>query len=150
MSRREWGSGSVMHLNDGRLSPWGACIDIGVTPSGKRRRITRWFPSQVEAEAALVAMKAGEVPSNRKKRRVLSAASEWAAVRKPRRKAGIGRRLRFSILERDGFACRYCGARAPRAELQVDHILPRAKGGTNHPDNLVTACRDCNAGKSAR
>jgi hypothetical protein len=33
--------------------------------------------------------------------------------------------------------------------LEVDHIHPRSKGGTDHPDNLVTACWDCNAGKRA-
>lgn len=58
--------------------------------------------------------------------------------------------VRFGILERDGFACRYCGARAPDAELVVDHVVPVAAGGTDDPTNLVTACQDCNAGKSDR
>jgi HNH endonuclease len=56
---------------------------------------------------------------------------------------------RFRILTRDGFRCRYCGARAPDAELQVDHIHPRSRGGRDNDDNLVTACRRCNVGKSA-
>lgn len=59
--------------------------------------------------------------------------------------------LRFQILERDGFRCRYCGASAgDGAVLHVDHIHPRAFGGSDDPENLVTACHECNIGKSAR
>lgn len=54
---------------------------------------------------------------------------------------------RFEILTRDGFTCRYCGRKPPEVELEIDHINPRSKGGTNHLSNLITACRDCNAGK---
>jgi hypothetical protein len=62
--------------------------------------------------------------------------------------ATIGSRLRFNILARDGFRCRYCGRR-PESwnELHVDHIKPRAKGGTNEESNLIAACEDCNRGK---
>lgn len=57
--------------------------------------------------------------------------------------------LRFSILYRDGFACRYCGDRPPRKQLKVDHVMSVADGGPlTDPDNLVTACTTCNAGKS--
>ena len=59
----------------------------------------------------------------------------------------ISKRLRFQILERDGFACRYCGAAAPHTVLHVDHVLAVKSGGTNDPENLVTSCRDCNLGK---
>lgn len=58
-------------------------------------------------------------------------------------------RERFAILKRDNFACRYCGAKAPDVKLHVDHVHPRSLGGTNDPSNLVTACEDCNMGKSA-
>lgn len=61
----------------------------------------------------------------------------------------ISKRLRFEILKRDGSACRYCGAMAPDAKLTVDHVTPVALGGSDEPSNLVTACRDCNAGKSS-
>lgn len=57
--------------------------------------------------------------------------------------------VRFNILERDCFRCRYCGA-GPEARLQIDHIMPRARGGTDDPDNLATACWACNNGKSDR
>lgn len=62
----------------------------------------------------------------------------------------IGSRLRFQILERDGYRCRYCGRGAPGVTLHVDHVHPQSKNGTDDPDNLVTACEDCNLGKGAR
>lgn len=61
----------------------------------------------------------------------------------------ISKRLRYEILRRDNHACRYCGATAPGATLQIDHVVAAALGGTDEPSNLVTACRDCNSGKSA-
>ena len=54
------------------------------------------------------------------------------------------------MLQRDGFACVYCGAAPPDCQLQVDHVRPVATGGTNDPDNLVAACGDCNLGKASR
>lgn len=61
----------------------------------------------------------------------------------------IGKKARFEIFKRDGFACQYCGATPPRALLQVDHIIPVALEGTNDSDNLITACQECNLGKGA-
>jgi hypothetical protein len=58
-------------------------------------------------------------------------------------------KLRFFILRRDGFRCVYCGRGAPDAELEVDHAIPRSSGGSDKPENLVTACSECNSGKSA-
>lgn len=61
----------------------------------------------------------------------------------------VSRRLRFEILRRDGHTCRYCGAKAPDVTLTVDHVIPVALGGGDDPRNLVTACTDCNSGKSS-
>lgn len=61
----------------------------------------------------------------------------------------VSRRLRYEILRRDDYACRYCGGRAPDVQLTVDHILPVALGGSDEADNLVAACAACNAGKSS-
>jgi 5-methylcytosine-specific restriction endonuclease McrA len=56
--------------------------------------------------------------------------------------------LRFTILRRDGFKCRYCGATPQEKELTVDHVKSVADGGPlTDPKNLVTACKDCNGGK---
>ncbi len=60
----------------------------------------------------------------------------------------IPKSLRFRILKRDAFKCCYCGKSAEAgAILHVDHIITRCSGGTNDPDNLTTACADCNHGK---
>jgi len=54
--------------------------------------------------------------------------------------------LRRVILERDHYACRYCGQEA----MQADHVIPRSQGGTDIPDNLVAACEYCNKSKGGR
>ena len=57
--------------------------------------------------------------------------------------------LRFEILKRDNYRCQMCGVTAKDgAALEIDHITPVAKGGTNDADNLQVLCRECNAGKS--
>lgn len=61
-----------------------------------------------------------------------------------------GKRTRFEVFKRDGFACRYCGAQPPDVVLVVDHIVPVAEGGPSTIDNLNTACEPCNQGKAAR
>lgn len=61
----------------------------------------------------------------------------------------VSKRLRYEILRRDNNTCRYCGQSAPDVKLTVDHVVPTALGGSDDPSNLVAACKDCNAGKSA-
>lgn len=61
----------------------------------------------------------------------------------------IGNKLRYQVLRRDNYTCRYCGAFAPVAKLVVDHVTPRKHGGPDALENLVTACDPCNSGKSA-
>jgi hypothetical protein len=62
-------------------------------------------------------------------------------------RTAIGKTLRFNIFKRDLFSCQYCGATPPSVVLEIDHIHPVSKGGTNDSDNLITACFDCNRGK---
>lgn len=57
---------------------------------------------------------------------------------------------RFEVFKRDGFTCQYCVRRTPEVVLEVDHIIPRAEGGSDGTENLLTACWDCNRGKGAR
>lgn len=61
----------------------------------------------------------------------------------------VSKRTRYEVLKRDNHTCRYCGGSAPDVKLTVDHVTPIALGGSDKPDNLVAACRDCNAGKSS-
>lgn len=63
--------------------------------------------------------------------------------------SAVGSGLRFRILKRDGFSCRYCGRHGRDVELHVDHVVPRSRGGTNDPTNLVASCAECNLGKGA-
>lgn len=62
----------------------------------------------------------------------------------------IPKRARFEVFKRDSFKCQYCGKCAPDVILHVDHIDPVSKGGNNDIMNLITACVDCNLGKSDR
>lgn len=56
----------------------------------------------------------------------------------------IPRKLRHQVFQRDGYRCRECGASKDETSLEIDHIVPVAKGGTNDIDNLQTLCRECN------
>jgi len=58
--------------------------------------------------------------------------------------------LRFTVLQRDGFACQYCGGTPQRGYLlHVDHVVPVIEGGRTVGENLITACWLCNLGKGA-
>lgn len=62
----------------------------------------------------------------------------------------VSRRLR--IFQRDRFCCVYCANVFPEAELTLDHVQPRVKGGDHSDGNLVTCCKACNelkAGEAA-
>ncbi len=62
----------------------------------------------------------------------------------------LSKKIRFEVFKRDSFTCQYCGRKAPEVILEVDHIVPVSKGGTDDLLNLITSCRECNAGKSNR
>ncbi|HNX03971.1 MAG TPA: HNH endonuclease [Opitutales bacterium] len=55
-----------------------------------------------------------------------------------------------SIFARDDHTCQYCGRRFQEAELSIDHVIPRERGGRNTWENLVTACKSCNNRKANR
>ena len=60
----------------------------------------------------------------------------------------LSKKLRFEVFKRDKFTCQYCGEKAPNVVLEVDHITPVSKKGTDELFNLITSCFDCNRGKS--
>jgi len=62
----------------------------------------------------------------------------------------IAQGVRFNVLRRDKFTCRYCGKGSPDAVLHLDHVKPYSIGGEDTEENLVTACQDCNYGKGAK
>lgn len=58
------------------------------------------------------------------------------------------RRFRALVLDRDGEKCAYCGA--SDVSLQLDHVIPQSRGGSDHPENLTPACKPCNTSKGAK
>jgi 5-methylcytosine-specific restriction endonuclease McrA len=60
-----------------------------------------------------------------------------------RSRASLSRR---AVFVRDDFECQYCG----RAAENVDHVIPRSRGGGHTWDNVVAACRPCNSRKENR
>lgn len=62
-------------------------------------------------------------------------------------------RVRFSrlnIYARDNDTCQYCGLQLSRAELNLDHVVPRAQGGRTSWENVVCSCIECNLAKGGR
>jgi 5-methylcytosine-specific restriction endonuclease McrA len=53
---------------------------------------------------------------------------------------------RRAVFARDGHRCQYCGASAEN----IDHVIPKSKGGRHAWDNVVAACRPCNTAKRDR
>ena len=62
----------------------------------------------------------------------------------------VSNKMRFAIYERDGYRCRKCGASGQYANLEIDHIVPIAKGGKSTYHNLQTLCHRCNVEKGDR
>jgi 5-methylcytosine-specific restriction endonuclease McrA len=51
---------------------------------------------------------------------------------------------RRAVFARDDWTCQYCGS---RANLTVDHVIPRSKGGPSSWENIVASCAPCNRRK---
>jgi len=60
----------------------------------------------------------------------------------------ISKRIRFEVFKRDSFTCQYCGNKPPGIILELDHLKPVSKKGTDNINNLITSCFNCNRGKS--
>jgi 5-methylcytosine-specific restriction endonuclease McrA len=57
---------------------------------------------------------------------------------------------RKNILMRDRYTCQYCGASGSAANLTLDHVIPRSRGGGSSWENLATCCHPCNNKKGNR
>lgn len=55
---------------------------------------------------------------------------------------------RRNVFLRDKHTCQYCAKVFPENELNLDHVLPRDKGGKTTWDNIVTSCIRCNTKKA--
>jgi ATP adenylyltransferase len=58
--------------------------------------------------------------------------------------------LKYEVLKRAQFHCELCGIAADKKALEVDHIIPRNKGGSDDLENLQALCYSCNAMKRDR
>lgn len=70
----------------------------------------------------------------------------WNAICRVER-GRVSNKMRFYILERDHYRCRCCGRNQNEVDLEIDHIVPIAKGGKSTSDNLQTLCTECNRRK---
>jgi len=55
--------------------------------------------------------------------------------------------LRYNLLKEAKYRCELCGMPADQKALEVDHIIPRNKGGSDDPSNFQILCYSCNASK---
>lgn len=60
------------------------------------------------------------------------------------------RLTRQNLMLRDQYQCQYCGKRPGPAELNLDHVVPRSRGGEDSWENLVVSCRPCNLKKGKK
>jgi len=84
-------------------------------------------------------------------------AATWGGARRgTSAERGYGstwRRLRQQILRRDGWRCRCAECTAAgrvRNATEVDHVVPKARGGTDDPSNLCAINTECHAAKTRR
>jgi 5-methylcytosine-specific restriction endonuclease McrA len=60
------------------------------------------------------------------------------------------RLTRRNIFLRDGYTCQYCARRGTPRDLNLDHVMPRSRGGPMTWENVVCSCRVCNLKKGGR
>lgn len=60
------------------------------------------------------------------------------------------KRFRVKILQRQDFRCAYCSCDLKGRRMNIEHITPIARGGTNDKNNLVGSCGNCNKDKGNR
>ena len=51
---------------------------------------------------------------------------------------------RGALIKRDDSSCQYCNCKLARSQVTIDHIIPKAQGGTTTFTNCVVACHNCN------
>ena len=64
--------------------------------------------------------------------------------------SGVFQANRQNLFERDGFRCQYCNETFQTKDLNLDHVIPRDRGGKTSWENVVTSCIRCNSRKGNR
>ncbi|MBI2567498.1 MAG: RRXRR domain-containing protein [Candidatus Schekmanbacteria bacterium] len=125
-----------------------------------RRRPEGWLPPSLESRvrqvetwarrlARFTPVTAVEVETARFDTHVLSVGYDLEGV-EFQRGTLFGWELREYVFHRDGHRCRYCGGESGVPVLELEHGIPKARGGSDRVANLVTACRACNQAKGNR
>jgi len=152
-------------------SDWRVANEVRRLPGGAKHRLVEYlrrvFPRSADKERLAYVAKIQEWP-----RRMRELAEEgWQVVsnvddptlapgeyrlKSPDQLPPLAReaiKLRYTILERDQFTCTDCGRsprRGDRVALQIHHVRFVSQAGGNEPENLVTLCGDCHAGRHAQ
>lgn len=57
---------------------------------------------------------------------------------------------RTNVFARDNYTCQYCSKQPRTSELNLDHVIPRSRGGATTWENVVCSCVPCNLKKGRR
>ena len=57
-------------------------------------------------------------------------------------------RTKMRVVRRDNYTCQHCGEHLKDNEVEFDHVIPFAKGGSSDEHNIRLTCHDCNSDKS--
>ena len=104
-------------------------------------RTEDWFALPVRPDDRCLHMTRGRVV------RVPSVISRVGYDKMPCKPPRLDKR---NLAERDGHKCQYCGKVHRLDGLNMDHVLPRSKGGGKNWKNIVASCIPCNSKKADR
>jgi 5-methylcytosine-specific restriction endonuclease McrA len=79
---------------------------------------------------------------------VFFSAEPFTETKQDRRiERGIPRDIMLKVVRRDGQVCCICHKNVPDDQIEFDHIIPHARGGPTHAENIRLLCRTCNRKK---
>ena len=107
-----------------------------------------WVAHDFESWAALPA--AGEGPTVGTSRGPIKVPRVVQLITYDRMPRTTIRLTRRNIFLRDGYTCQYCARRGTPRDLNLDHVMPRSRGGPMTWENVVCSCRVCNLKKGGR
>jgi 5-methylcytosine-specific restriction endonuclease McrA len=105
------------------------------------------FAAWVAASSSWIEPPAGFVTSPRVRFAVPEVIRLVRYDRVPHREVAF---TRHNVFARDRWRCAYCGERKPTEQLDLDHVIPRSRGGEHEWTNVVSSCRPCNLRKADR
>jgi hypothetical protein len=134
------------------------CLEGGVTPDGnpltpQRRRAFEGMlsefrpdehPTEIPEEIATMACTVfGHICP-------VVFAGEWFTETAKTRRSGryIPFKTKIRVVRRDNYTCQHCGIHLKDDEVEFDHVIPVARGGSSEEHNIRLTCFDCNRDKS--